>query len=65
MITSPAKPLVNVSGMILQVGCGGWTFQDFDVHYGDYILRQVGSYMLVAILVSIFSNQLKTHAKAL
>ena len=38
-----------------------------DVHseWWMFCAHQVGSYMLLAILVSIFSNQLKTHAQAL
>lgn len=55
----------TVNMIVLQLGRGTGAQLGAVMNTTSFAASQVGSYMLLAILVSIFSNQLKTHAKAL
>jgi len=55
----------TVNMIVLQLGRGTGAQLGAVMNATSFAASQVGSYMLLAILVSIFSNQLKTHAQAL
>lgn len=55
----------TVNMIVLQLGRGTGAQLGAVMNTTSFAASQVGSYMLLATLVSIFSNQLKTHAKAL